>query len=63
MDGGAEVVVEAGEREVKRAGGATGLRFGLEDVDVNAELREGDGGGEAVGAGTDYGGTAVFAGA
>ena len=59
MDGRTEVVVEAGEREVKRARGAAGLGFGLEDVNVDAELGEGDGGGEAVGAGTDYGGTAI----
>ena len=58
MDGGAEVVVEAGEREVKGARGAAGLGFGLEDIDVDAELGEGDGGGEAVGSGADYGGLA-----
>ena len=58
MDGGAEIVEETGEGEFQRAGSAARLRFGFEDVDVNAALGESDGGGEAVGPGTDDGGTA-----
>ena len=53
MDGGAEIVEEAGEREFEGAGGAAGLRLRFEDVDVYAALREGDGGGEAVGSCAD----------
>ena len=45
MDGGAEIVVVAGQRELKRPGGAAELRFRLEDVNLNAALCEGDGGG------------------
>ena len=60
MDCGAEIVEETGEGELQRAGSAAGLRFGLEDVDVNAALGESDGGGEAVGSGADDGGATLL---
>ena len=60
MDCGAEIVEETGQGEFEGAGGTAGLRFGLEDVDVNAALGESDGGGEAVGSGADYGGTTLL---
>jgi hypothetical protein len=51
--GGAEIVVEAGEGDF--GGGARSPERGvaLVDCDGDASLREGNGGGEAVGAGTD----------
>jgi len=59
VDGGAEIVEETGERELERAGSATGLRLRFEDVNVYAALGEGDGGGEAVGSGADDAGLAT----
>lgn len=59
MDSRSEIVEEAGEGELKGAGGAARLRFGLEDVDAKASLRKDDGGGEAVGASADDGGAAI----
>jgi hypothetical protein len=56
MDSGTEIVEEAGQGKLECARSAAGLRLGFEDVDVSAGLREGDGGGEAVGSGADYGG-------
>ena len=53
MDGGADVVMEAGERELKGAAGAACSGLGLVDVDFEASLSEDDGGGETVGAGAD----------
>ena len=46
-------MVEAGQGEIQRAGGAADLGFGLEDFDLHAGLREHDGGREAVGACAD----------
>ena len=54
MNGGAEIVEEAGQRELEGARGAAGLRLRLEDINVRAALCEGDGGGKAVGSGADY---------
>jgi len=59
VNGGSEIVVEAWQSEFKRARGATGLRLGFEDVNVNAALREGDGSGEAVGSSADDAGPAL----
>jgi hypothetical protein len=56
MDGRAEVVEKAGQGELERARGAAWLGFGFEDVYASGGLREGDGGGKAVGSGADYGG-------
>ena len=53
MDGGAEVVMEAGEGEVEGACCAAGDGLGLVDGDFEACLGEDDGGGETVGACTD----------
>jgi len=48
MDGGTEVVEEAGFGELEGAGCTAGLGFGLEDIDREVGLGEDDGGGEAV---------------
>ena len=58
MDGGTEVVEESRQGEFESACGASGLRLGFEDVDLKIALGEGDGRGEAVGAGPDYRGRA-----
>ena len=60
MDRGTEVVEEAGQGELERASGTAWLLLRFEDVDMNTFLREGDGGGEAVGPGTDYGGSPIL---
>ena len=49
----AEIVVEAGQGEIQRAGCAAHLGFGLEDFDFHAGLREHDGGRETIGACAD----------
>ena len=59
MDGGAEIVKETGQRELESAGGAAGLRLGLEDLNVHAALRQGDGGGEPVRSRADDAGPAL----
>ena len=51
--GGAEIVVEAGERDLGGGAGAAEVGVALVDGDGDAALREGDGGGEAVGTGAD----------
>jgi hypothetical protein len=38
MDGGTEIVEESWEGEFESAGGASGLRLGFEDVDVEIAL-------------------------
>ena len=43
MDGGAKVVVEAGQGEIHGAGGAAHVGLGLEDIDLQAGLGEHDG--------------------
>ena len=53
MDSRPEVMEEAGERERQRPHGASGLSLGLEHFDTHSSLRKHDGGGEAIGAGTD----------
>ncbi len=53
VTGGAEVVVEAGEGDFGGGAGATEGGAALVDGDRDAALREGDGGGETVGAGAD----------
>ncbi len=53
MNGGAEIVEEAGQRELERACGAACLWLRLEDVNVHAVLCESDGGGQAVRSGAD----------
>src|SRR6266403_1314301 len=58
MDGGAEIVEEAGQREFERARGAARLRLRFEDVNAHAALRKGDGSGEAVGSGANDAGPA-----
>jgi hypothetical protein len=45
VDGGAEVVEEAGKGKFESSGGAPGLWLGFEDVDVEIALGEGDCGG------------------
>ena len=50
---GAEVVLEAGEGEFHGAGGSADGGLGFEEFDVEAGLREHDGGGKAVGACAD----------
>jgi hypothetical protein len=57
MNGGAEIVEEAGQGELEGACGAAGLRLRLEDINVRAVLCEGDGGSETVGSGADYAGS------
>jgi hypothetical protein len=56
IDGGAEVVKETGQGELKRACCTAGLRLGFVDVNLKASLSEDDGGGEAVWSGADDGG-------
>jgi len=59
VDCGAEVVVEAGKGEVKRAGCSADGGFGFEELDVEAGLREHNGGGKTVGACADHTGFAA----
>ena len=59
MDCGAEVVVEAGEGEIHGADRAAEGGFGFEELDLEAGLREHDGGGKAVGACADDAGFAA----
>ena len=56
VHGGAEVMVEAGEGEVRRAAATADGRLGLIDIDLETSLGEDDGGGESVWAGADDGG-------
>jgi hypothetical protein len=58
VDRGAKIMEEARERELESPRGATGLRLGLENVDVHAALRKDDGRGQAVGSRTDDAGSA-----
>jgi hypothetical protein len=58
MDGGTEIVEEAWHCEFERAHGAARLRLRLENINMHAALREGDGSGEAVGSGADDAGPA-----
>src|SRR3954452_13433515 len=53
MNGGAEVVHEAGEGKGESARAAAGDLLGFEDFNCDARLCENDSGGEAVGAGAD----------
>ena len=52
-DGRSEVVLKAGEGQGQGTGSAAGLGLGFVYVDSDASLREDDGGGEAVGTGSD----------
>src|ERR1019366_10291204 len=52
VDGRADIVDEAGERQLGRAGTAADGVFRLEDRDATAGAGERDGGGETVGAGS-----------
>jgi hypothetical protein len=58
MNGGAEIMEEARQRELDGTRGAARLRLRLEDVNADAALREGDGSGEAVRSGADDAGSA-----
>jgi hypothetical protein len=53
MDGGAEVVMEAWQGEVHCADRAADGGLGFKELDVEARLGKDDGGGQAVGAGSD----------
>ena len=53
VGGGAEVVVEAGEGGFGGGAGAAGSWIALVHGDGDSALRQGDGGGEAVGSGAD----------
>src|SRR3954469_7842871 len=53
MDRGAEVMLEAGQRQLGRASAATERRLSFENDDGAAFLRDGDRGGQAIGAGAD----------
>src|ERR1700674_271405 len=57
MNGGAEIVEEAGQGELECARGTARLRLCFEDVNAHAALREGDGGCEAVRPGAHYAGS------
>src|SRR6516162_7392672 len=48
MNGGAEVVQKAGQREFQRASAASGLGLGFVDINRKSGLGEHDGGGQAV---------------
>src|SRR6266849_2573925 len=58
MDGGAEIVEEAWQREFEGARRAACLRLRLDDINVDAALRESDGGGQAVRSGANDTGAA-----
>jgi hypothetical protein len=53
VNGGAEIVAEAGEGEWQRASRSTRLSLGLENLDAKSGLRENNRGSEAVGAGSN----------
>ena len=53
IDGGADVVVEAGQREFGGGGCAADMVAALVDCDGDTLLRQRDGGGETVGTGAD----------
>jgi hypothetical protein len=53
VNGGAEIVAEAGEGEWQRASRSTRLSLGLENFDTKPGLRENDRGSEAVGPGSN----------